>query len=57
MNLFDTHAHFSGDRDKVRETLDHAFRAGVSNLMAVGGSPELNSAALLAAEAATVRPY
>lgn len=53
MNLFDTHAHFSGDRDKVRETLGRAFRAGVSNLMAVGGSPELNSAALLAAEAAT----
>lgn len=49
MNLFDTHAHFTEDGDKVRDTLERAFKAGVSRLMAVGGSPELNRAALLAA--------
>lgn len=53
MNLFDTHAHFPEDRDKVHNILARAFKAGVSRLMAVGGSPELNRSALIAAEAAT----
>ena len=46
MNLFDTHAHFSEDAEKTASSLRRAFDAGVANLMAVGGSPELNRAAL-----------
>ena len=53
MNLFDTHAHFSCDAEKTAATLARASQAGVTQLMAVGGSPELNRAALLAYE--TVR--
>ena len=48
MNLFDTHAHFSCDAEKTAATLVRAYEAGVSQLMAVGGSPELNRAAMLA---------
>ena len=48
MDIFDTHAHFSEDREKTAATLAHARAAGVALLMAVGGSPELNRAALLA---------
>ena len=53
MKLFDTHAHFAEDRDATAATLARAAAAGVTRLMAVGGSPELNRAALLAAEVAT----
>ena len=53
MNLFDTHAHFSCDAEKTAATLARAYEAGVTQLMAVGGSPELNRAAMLAYE--TVR--
>ena len=53
MNLFDTHAHFSCDAEKTAATLARASQAGVTQLMAVGGSPELNRAAMLAYE--TVR--
>lgn len=52
MNIFDTHAHFSEDPQKTVDTLERAFGAGVSHLMAVGGSPELNRAALMASELA-----
>jgi TatD DNase family protein len=52
MDLFDTHAHFPEAEDKVRSLLERASAAGVSRLMAVGGSPELNRAALLAASVA-----
>lgn len=52
MNLFDTHAHFQEDENKTCATLERASAAGVSRLMAVGGSPELNRAALLAAKIA-----
>ena len=52
MNLFDTHAHFPDDREKTAAILDRAFAAGISRLMAVGGSAALNRAALLAAETA-----
>ena len=48
MNIYDTHAHFSEDREKTAATLARARAAGVTRLMAVGGSPELNRAALLA---------
>ena len=53
MNLFDTHAHFSCNAEKTASTLARASQAGVTQLMAVGGSPELNRAAMLAYE--TVR--
>ena len=49
MNFFDTHAHFSNDAEITRSTLKRASEAGVSQLMAVGGSSELNRAAMLAA--------
>lgn len=49
MNIFDTHAHFPEDPQKTAETLERAFNAGVSHLMAVGGSAELNRAAIMAA--------
>ena len=48
MDIYDTHAHFSEDREKTVATLARAHAAGVARLMAVGGSPELNRAALLA---------
>ena len=53
MEIFDTHAHFSCDAEKTAATLARAYEAGVSQLMAVGGSPELNRAAMLAATCAT----
>ena len=48
MDIYDTHAHFSEDREKTAATLARARAAGVARLMAVGGSAELNRAALLA---------
>ena len=48
MDIYDTHAHFAEDREKTAATLARARAAGVTRLMAVGGSPELNRAALLA---------
>ena len=48
MDIYDTHAHFSEGREKTVATLARARAAGVARLMAVGGSPELNRAALLA---------
>jgi TatD DNase family protein len=52
MNIFDTHAHFPEDPHKIPELLERASAAGVSQLMAVGGSTELNRSALQAASAA-----
>ena len=48
MDIYDTHAHFSEDREKTAATLTRARATGVTRLMAVGGSPDLNRAALLA---------
>ena len=48
MEIYDTHAHFSEDREKTDATLARARAAGVARLMAVGGSHELNRAAILA---------
>ena len=48
MDIYDTHAHFSENREKTASTLARARAAGVARLMAVGGSSELNRAALLA---------
>ena len=52
MNLFDTHAHFTEEREKTAATIKRAATAGVTQLMAVGGSPELNRAAMLASDIA-----
>ena len=48
MDIYDTHAHFPENREKAAAALERARAAGVARLMAVGGSPELNRAALLA---------
>ena len=50
MRLFDTHCHFeTTDAAEIRAILERAKAAGVECLMAVGGSPALNSAAIAAA--------
>ena len=48
MQIYDTHAHFEDNREKTDATLKRAREAGVTRLMAVGGSDEINRAALLA---------
>ena len=51
MRLFDTHCHFeTTDAAEIHATLERAKASGVECLMAVGGSPALNSAAIAAAE-------
>ena len=51
MRLFDTHCHFeTADADEIAAVLTRANAAGVEKIMAVGGSPSLNSAAIMAAE-------
>ena len=50
MDLFDTHTHFTEETEKTAATLARAFAAGVTRLMAVGGSDVLNRAALIAAD-------
>ena len=51
MRLFDTHCHFeTANADEIAEVLSRAKSAGVEKVMAVGGSPALNSAAIMAAE-------
>ena len=52
MNIFDTHAHFPEDPQKIAALLERASKAGVSHLMAVGGSRELNRAAIMASSVA-----
>ena len=50
MRLFDTHCHFeTTDADEISAVLARAKAAGVERLVAVGGSPALNDAALAAA--------
>ena len=48
--LYDTHAHFEAG-DDIAAILARAGGAGVSRIMAVGGSPELNAGALEARKA------
>ena len=51
MRLFDTHCHFeNANADEIAAVLSRAKAAGVEKVMAVGGSPSLNSAATMAAE-------
>ena len=42
MNLFDTHAHFTGGQDGISLPLKRAREAGVARILAVGGCDELN---------------
>ena len=50
MRLFDTHCHFeTSDRDEIAAILSRAKAAGVEKVLAVGGSPALNDAAMIAA--------
>lgn len=50
--FFDTHAHFDcfADAAEVRTVVERAAAAGVTRILAVGGSDALNRAALTAAE-------
>ena len=53
MRLFDTHCHFEhAEPTEIAAILLRAKAAGVEKLMAVGGSPALNEAALVAAQVA-----
>jgi len=50
MRLFDTHCHFeTSDAKEIAAILSRAKAAGVERVMAVGGSPSLNAAAIAAA--------
>lgn len=49
MELFDTHAHFTGTEEEIAATIERARLAGVTRIMAVGGSKELNEGAIKAA--------
>ena len=42
VELFDTHAHFEGDENAIEAAVQRAAEAGITRIMAVGGSPELN---------------
>ena len=48
--LFDTHAHFEGTAEETAAQLARALDAGVTRVMAVGGSEALNAGAKQAAE-------
>ncbi|MBR1870748.1 MAG: TatD family hydrolase [Kiritimatiellae bacterium] len=52
MKLYDTHAHFTADGGKTAAILQRAAAAGVADILAVGGSDELNAAALAVCAAA-----
>jgi len=43
IDLFDTHAHFEGTRGESAAAVDRAKSAGVTRIMAVGGSEPLNA--------------
>jgi TatD DNase family protein len=48
---YDTHAHFEGTPLEAAAVLERAFAAGVTRLVAVGGSAALNAGALATAQA------
>ena len=52
MELFDTHAHFEGTAEETAAVLERALAVGVTRVMAVGGSEELNRGVALAAASA-----
>ena len=47
--LFDTHCHFEGTADEIAAQIERASAAGVTRIMAVGGSEALNRGVELAA--------
>ena len=49
--FYDTHAHFEGTPAETVAMMRRAFEAGVTRIVAVGGSAELNAGALAAAKA------
>lgn len=49
MEIFDTHAHFTGDMERIAGVLGRAANESVTRIMAVGGNDELNSSAIAAA--------
>lgn len=51
MELFDTHAHFEGTAEEITAQLERARAAGVTRVMAIGGSEALNRGAEVAAAA------
>jgi len=50
IELFDTHAHFEGTDAEIAAQLDRAFAAGVTQIMAIGGSESLNDGVRRAAQ-------
>lgn len=54
MELFDTHAHFECPEDEIAALLSRAAAAGVTRVVAVGGSETLNEGARRAAALAAV---
>ena len=50
-SYYDTHAHFEGTPLETAAVLERAFAAGVTRLVAVGGSAGLNAGALAVAQA------
>lgn len=56
MELFDTHAHFEGSQEETAVLLARARAAGVTRVMAVGGSDALNRGVGLAAAAVAAEP-
>ena len=50
LNFFDTHAHFGLNPGANAVIMRRALDAGVNRLVAVGGSPDLNAAAMAVAE-------
>ena len=50
-NFTDTHVHFDSSATATAVVVKNALAAGVTRLVAVGGSPELNDAAIAAARA------
>ncbi len=55
-NLFDTHAHFEGTAEETSAILARAYAAGVSHILAVGGSEDLNRGVEMAVAAAARAP-
>lgn len=45
IGLYDTHAHFEGSREEIIASLNRAAEAGVTRILAVGGSPSLDEGA------------
>ncbi len=48
MEIFDTHAHFTGESGRIAGILERAALANVTRIMAVGGNAELNASAVIA---------